>query len=545
MLRLLAAFHGHRYVRRPRPAHRHRAARGGTPSVLRVIVTSFSIFVLVIAVLGCAKDELYDIASDQVRLRVSLEGPDGLPVETNVAAGPYVNSGDGVVVSAVSVGGVAEFLLAPGDYTLQVDGGYVTRNGMVSTLRDLRVHHFEAGDDVSLEGTFSGLVLRLRDGATGEMLELEDVPGGSFVFDGLGSFEHTPTLQEDGGLFFRDLADDEYVLFYESADNEPFAPLTWFPGTGIRSERDTIEVSPGTPAEAEMTLLRRAYLDLSWTTPLPEGFACSYEISEVGGLDEIASGVGKHVLIEDAPVGEPFQARGEFIWESEGGTFIKTLYLRLPEVALTPGDTTRFEMAFQGVQVIDTQCGAGCSRRVTATTGGPISEYSYSTGLGTDGRWVLLLAREELSLDLRIALPDGAGFDTYWPGVADAEDQEPLVLVDGESMTVELDALLGGTVRGRILGPEGEPLSRAARQGMSVRLSRSGASTGRFSPEADGGFSASSLRAGDYTISVEAGSGSEFTETWWPNAGTPEEAEVLTISEGDKIHDIDIWMRRR
>ncbi|MEZ4650857.1 MAG: carboxypeptidase-like regulatory domain-containing protein [Candidatus Eisenbacteria bacterium] len=534
MLRFLFAF------RRPRPTGRR------FPSTLHGLVMGLVAFTLVSTAFGCSEDELYDTASDQVRLRVSLVAQDGTPVETDVSAVPYPNSKDGIVVHAISVGGVAELLIAPGDYTVQVDGGYVTRDGKVSTSRDLYLHHFEAGDDVSLSGTFSGLVLGLRDGATGGWLELEEVPAGSFVFDGRGSFAHTPSLLEDGRLFFRDLADDEYVLAYESAGSEPFAPLTWFPGTGVRSERDTIEVLPGTPAEVEMTLLRRGYLDLSWTTPLPDGFECSYVLNEASGSDELASGVGSRVLIANAPVGEPFQARGEFTWESEGGTFIRTSYLRLPEVVLTPGDTTQFEMAFQGVQVVDTQCGAGCSRRVTANTvGAALSELSYCTGLGMDGRWVLFQAREELSLDLRISLPHGAGFDTYWPGVADAQDRESLVLEDGDSRTVELDALLGGTVRGRVLGPDGEPLYISALRGLTIRVSKPGASVVTVYVEPDGGFSASALRPGDYTISVQTGERSDFVDTWWPNAGTLEEAEVLTLSEGDKVHGLDIRMRRK
>jgi hypothetical protein len=95
------------------------------------------------------------------------------------------------------------------------------------------------------------------------------------------------------------------------------------------------------------------------------------------------------------------------------------------------------------------------------------------------------------------------------------------------------------------VGPEGEPVRRTILRGLRLSVSSAHLTRTNAPIDEDGGFSAAALPAGDYTILVDVPGDAEYVDTWWRSGATPEEADVLTLAEGDDLEGLEIRLQRK
>ncbi|MCA9759513.1 MAG: carboxypeptidase regulatory-like domain-containing protein, partial [Candidatus Eisenbacteria bacterium] len=196
-------------------------------------------------------------------------------------------------------------------------------------------------------------------------------------------------------------------------------------------------------------------------------------------------------------------------------------------------------------------CVDACPRYVRASSGHPYhSESSTWWGAARDGAQLLFRAIETTrDVEIDTSMYGPFGLRTFWPGVVYQSDQEVVEVEPGETAVVWLDALAGGTLRGRVVGSDGESLPTSMLPSLSFEIlheNRGAFDVSVSQLEPDGGFSISGVPPGACRVVARVrGPNSEYRDTWWPNGGSSDEGETLTVYDGDKIHDLEIRMQQR
>ncbi|MCA9758797.1 MAG: carboxypeptidase regulatory-like domain-containing protein [Candidatus Eisenbacteria bacterium] len=520
--------------------------------IRRVPVPLVLLAVIALLVSSCG-DEPTKSRSDQAWVHLLLTRADSTAFDTSIRVRPYVPTAPGFPVEATIEAGIADLYLAPGDYVFELpEVGYLSKQGDV--LLDWEsVIHLDPGEDRVIEGHCAGVELELRDSVTGELLDPDEIHG-RFYLNAVSRSFRPRSIPIEHGVLLGELAVGTYdqLVFVPTEGSEYVR--TWFPGSPTAEHAVPLSIPPTPVQRRQFSLIPAGHLEVTWSAPLPEGWTCSYTLSSGVSGDPLSSGTGDRVVLDGLTVGEPIDILADLTWTSPEQTASTQSRVRIPDFQTVPGDTVSVHLDFQYLEVRDSGCFRFCPRIVEASSSYQ-SAYETATWNGDAPHGARLLFRAASTarrVHLDTSVYASPSLKSYWPGVLIPWQREALELAPGEPMIVWLDAVAGGTLRGRVVGSDGETLPTLVSQGssISVQVFHDVARWGPIEVEAssfdsDGGFSISGVPPGDCKIVIRVGFDGEYRDTWWPSAEYSEDAGALTVHEGDKIHDLEVRLQRR
>ncbi|MCA9759514.1 MAG: hypothetical protein KDA27_27210, partial [Candidatus Eisenbacteria bacterium] len=264
--------------------------------------------------LGCG-EESTRAPSDQAKIRVELSPWNEHSVDMTVEAIPYPPHGSGFPYETTTTGGVADLYLVPGDYLIRLEnGGYLSPSGEVS-LRDESVFHVEAGDARVLEARCATVVLDVRDGAAGLQLGPDEIEG-TFLFTTPAAYFVARAYEVDNRLVADNLAIGTYFVRYKPATEDRFIDV---------QQSYDVTAEPG--EEYEFPLIRSGYVEIRWTTPLPEEFDCQYAVEWFSEgefrRNGVVTGTGDRLVFGGFAAGDGVGGLdSRFEWRSNAGASV-------------------------------------------------------------------------------------------------------------------------------------------------------------------------------------------------------------------------------
>ncbi len=490
---------------------------------------------------SCQDDVIHDPMSSHARFGIQILDAAGDTTRATVRS-----EASAVGIPAVTQSthfGHTEFVLPEGAYTFFLIGiGYVTETSATPDREDAFVFSLSAGDKVEHEIQLAGLLVDLVDASTGEAIPWDpDFVERVDLLPNTVWANHT-VRDDDGRLRFPNLPAFDSLRVGVEPSEEPFL-TTWFPDALVAEDAEPLSTEPGVVKPVTVRVHRGGYLRLEWETPLPYKYLLASSFTVDSPIEIRNSSFGNVLQVGPLPVGIPVQPSVQVSWKDHEEDFSGGISSwRLPTFVPSADSTQTRRIKLHGLHIAaQTANLLEVSMRAESSFDGD-DLISYHRG-GADA-WLLFpsVGPREVRLS---GSPSDSRISSWWPGVADESQSEPLVLQLDETRDLQFPLLRGAYLRGLVLDSSGQRLPQSVTEHLELEIPGESERDRNFQVEANGVFSVDDLPAGSYTLAAIPAEGSAFEMTWWGDTTEPTQAQVLEVEFGDKRHDLEIRLQRK
>lgn len=308
----------------------------------------------------------------------------------------------------------------------------------------------------------------------------------------------------------------------------------WLPPTYRQTEAVEITVTRGEPVTYETTIptpakltgtIRGSWMELDADQPRLRMF--NSDSKQIGSWR--ASDDGEFEM----RVYETIRARLQSSIEGTVAWYGGVDYESATELDLTLGEESRIEIVESGLVLTVAQAGEDDYRAdLYDESGQRIGATSFGSG-SMRGRFCNLQPALYYLYFHRSAL----WIDQWFDGTGSFETATPIEIAEaGQIVWRDVDLVDGGSISGRLFGPDGQPLLSAY-----IRVSKFeeeyGPIRGFQVTDEEGMYRVDRLGDGDYRLWVQTNA---LGATWYPGVADPDSAEVITIEDHADLTGIDV-----